>query len=1525
MKFPEYLTNNYSILRHYSLDNEITRSSYPLSADSMSPLAVSGVDTVIPEDAVAVPVTISGIRGINYLPNTTSTYYYNHQIFLSPPSGSFVSGSIATELDTLSGLGIKHLRVFQNMYGFAVDRDQHVANLSTFANMCKTRDIKIILVMFDGVGAEFFHNNITAEWFSPWYHLISTNGSGNFDPASRTNHQLVANTSSGWLRNFTRSTETFFNSYLEDSHPYTKWGNWFAGPGSTYIATRSIAPSESVLASNYPQFPTDSDHSGMWQLMMDYIDETMNVFSGASLTGTLHSIDLMNEPEVGTQIFSDNPYLSAFMPISVITEFYGRMPIIQTHCYDKFANFLSYWTKHIHVDHPNTPVTIGFFDVLQGAYMLLKMNTFGSSYLPDYYSFHSYGDGWLMSGLASQLSGDLQNSLANISQAGVLPITELRPAILNEVWRSDRNTDESLKWTLRYMNSGNVGVVMWAPFYTPAFNIAVEDRIHQKPSGTFSYTYYPGIGIYHYNSDNTLVARNQDTISYISGWCHSGYTPIPSRYIVYGPHKWSYAYGKDSVYYRIQEITTSGVYATGVNTKIHWLVSKTPTVYTIEPHTVTGSYNVTYMPDVNTLFTPHPLLGLSEIKYGGDLTGNPTLERWSELIYYGSGTTSLSYDFVAVADGDYLIQAWISNSGAYDPDNTFDSQYFIQAHPIRTRVEPIRNSLGDFRAGNRQFSWSSEYEDEFLNETASGVDGPYLASVAGLNVGDISNVRGCNYICNAGYSGYRVNWRLFLDHTGLGAYDPIAIQDDLDIFEGYGIEYIRAWSSLWGYFTNRTQYINNLTTFANECSGRNIKIILTLFDGVVHDGAVTHRLWYDYLGTGAHTGWHPLSGINPGLANAAGTGQLQYYDTQVASNQALLQPIQNFQGGDWIGSPGAIYVCGYNHVTGGYVDTATPGYPDGPEHTTANQLTRHSGFWQGMIDYVRDTCNVFTGALSGTLHSIDIMNEPDADIPGSLNAIWNFFDPQFNLDLYIEFNALYPIDYFQFPGAAETLTRLKLLSFLSYWNDLIHNEYNYLTTIGWTNVGEAGVNTFVMVDTYDSQVDYISAHDYGHGYFWDNTLNFVDFNSGAFNRQSCINEAWVIPNGGDEGLLWNMYHAAKRKAGLLHWELFETPTFGMDIRSIVNPLTPSAQPTGGFGYPATGLVRRKPYYDGAYHTGNAIQTVYRRPDISGYMNRYYTRQPLSEPETWFVEGVSFVNPGEPNLYRIVNQWGNIYPIESGQTVHWRRVTDSILSGVHPAYGGRISINGSDGLAFSFNTATPLSLKSYIKAAPSAGLWLDTTSVSTTSEPTFTLEAQPGEANKDIILAAYIHHSGIINFNNYDNLAVTVGYPKRVRVKEYFEFDWYQSFYTNSNKEEWSGGPISDVLATSEYISNLGPMMSSIDTETYKYYYRKVFLKSSSSEIITSARVYLEDVQFTGQVKIALQKVYGDAAQNLYTLPNGFASGDFVYVTGYNNGLSYGQLDPNDEVGVWIQFALPNIEDSSRLLEEASFKITIEGY
>lgn len=765
-----------------------------------------------------------------------------------------------------------------------------------------------------------------------------------------------------------------------------------------------------------------------------------------------------------------------------------------------------------------------------------------------------------------------------------------------------------------------------------------------------------------------------------------------------------------------------------------------------------------------------------------------------------------------------------------------------------------------------------------------------------------------------------------------GSFNSGNIAQELDIIEQQGIEYLRVFSNFYSYACDRETHTGNMKTFAGMLNERNIQMIMVLFDGVgseFNSQGQFYSPWYDLYGATATNSWSVTGVRNTGIWDGLATGDqggsslLSPHAYSIVSGSSIgdLHPAAGR--GGWINTPGAVYVA--TRTGDGY---ELPGsYPDYPSQPDA------SGFFQLMVDYVSDCIDMVTGGHPQVLHSVDIWNEQDAAYD------YHLADPGFlagtPVSILLEFLTRWPNTQLE---CIDKFTRYK-----GWFTDYIINNHSGVPTT-W---GSLTPLNWALADAIQSQnyniSDYFSTHTYGFGPYLEENFRTLSgttndffqsltapYPTGIPRRPVVYNEHWRSDANGDESLKWGLHYGNKYGVGIVFWGYFYTPGFNVGVDSVTFNKTPeeffwfSGNVPQYDVYPGLGL------YIMDYDPDSASVIAYPRNQdlisyISGWVNGY-----APEPSRYYVKGPTWVEPGKTYRYRIMDQNDNPFVMPSGGKVHWISQRKTWYSGLNPQWNDELG---------KFGTATTMNYQPSLmpdfagwdmEIYPAIGRYVIGSGnlvegfVSDSTEQSFTIPT--GFVEQDMLIQAFITNTGIYHPDEIRTQYVWHGDPIRLRAKSFIEVNWYESFYTSSDDKEWSGGPIGERLLSTNRFKDLGDMLSSRQGQNPKRYYRKVFVKNNSNTPLIDTRIYLENVDLTGQIGIAAAVDVNDGTYHLDVIPTGYVVNDFQYVTGYDDGISIGNVNAYDNVGIWIQFTLNDetVFGLNKTQRDASFKISMEG-
>lgn len=92
-------------------------------------------------------------------------------------------------------------------------------------------------------------------------------------------------------------------------------------------------------------------------------------------------------------------------------------------------------------------------------------------------------------------------------------------------------------------------------------------------------------------------------------------------------------------------------------------------------------------------------------------------------------------------------------------------------------------------------------------------------------------------------------------------------------------------------------------------------------------------------------------------------------------------------------------------------------------------------------------------------------------------------------------------------------------------------------------------------------------------------------------------------------------------------------------------------------------------------------------------------------------------------------------------------------------------------------------------------------------------------------------------------------------------------------------------------------------------FQKVHWQNTGVTDIDSVRAFFQDVKYTDQLRMALQKNTGDTGV-FNEMPPGYATGDFQTAVGLLNAIGDKDLAPGDDFALWLwQQIPPGLEDA----------------
>ena len=150
------------------------------------------------------------------------------------------------------------------------------------------------------------------------------------------------------------------------------------------------------------------------------------------------------------------------------------------------------------------------------------------------------------------------------------------------------------------------------------------------------------------------------------------------------------------------------------------------------------------------------------------------------------------------------------------------------------------------------------------------------------------------------------------------------------------------------------------------------------------------------------------------------------------------------------------------------------------------------------------------------------------------------------------------------------------------------------------------------------------------------------------------------------------------------------------------------------------------------------------------------------------------------------------------------------------------------------------------------------------------------------------------------------------------YKFYLPEYNSAYLTGQIGGDITATLYTG-YIGELLATITNAPTGNVSgiYQYRKLFIKNEYSSTTTSTRVWIDSVEHSGQVSIALASGI-DYISNSDEAPT--ISG-WSTATNWSDGIEIGTMPSNSYTGIWIREYLSGISQSDPY---ATFRIGVGG-
>jgi hypothetical protein len=150
---------------------------------------------------------------------------------------------------------------------------------------------------------------------------------------------------------------------------------------------------------------------------------------------------------------------------------------------------------------------------------------------------------------------------------------------------------------------------------------------------------------------------------------------------------------------------------------------------------------------------------------------------------------------------------------------------------------------------------------------------------------------------------------------------------------------------------------------------------------------------------------------------------------------------------------------------------------------------------------------------------------------------------------------------------------------------------------------------------------------------------------------------------------------------------------------------------------------------------------------------------------------------------------------------------------------------------------------------------------------------------------------------------------------------YFNFYEPVNNPPALTGQVGGTRSSTILEESVGALFARMDTSQIGSLnqYRKFFIKQIADASFSNLEIHLENVEYTGQLAMTLEKNPGDSAEDATTLPNGYAAS---YFSGHADfPLELGVSSNGSVFGVWLQQTLDEDIPNDDL---ASFIVQIKG-
>ena len=154
------------------------------------------------------------------------------------------------------------------------------------------------------------------------------------------------------------------------------------------------------------------------------------------------------------------------------------------------------------------------------------------------------------------------------------------------------------------------------------------------------------------------------------------------------------------------------------------------------------------------------------------------------------------------------------------------------------------------------------------------------------------------------------------------------------------------------------------------------------------------------------------------------------------------------------------------------------------------------------------------------------------------------------------------------------------------------------------------------------------------------------------------------------------------------------------------------------------------------------------------------------------------------------------------------------------------------------------------------------------------------------------------------------------------FKFFHSVNNPTGLNATVGGAVDVAASFSGYVNELfahivAPL-SGISTGSYQY--RQLFIRNDNAKVSTNTRLWLDSVEHTGQISIALSQGPTQSISNATGDPPG-AIPLWYHPIDYSTGLEIGTMATGDASGVWIRQILSGVVQEDPY---ATFRIHVGG-